>query len=238
MSNYRSGLQSYSPGTPPQGAAISTHLDVSAVEQPGLKQARRARRHVHTAAKPIRIVLIRHGRPAIAPNPRTSHVGFRDYIDDYEAAGLDPESAPPEELQDLVRELSAIYTSTKPRSTDSAKALAPNAELIADPLFVEAPLASPRIPLLRMKVPKWAVVARILWHAGYHPEIEDYRRAKHRATQAADILMKRASEEGQTALVAHGYFNAMIGRELRRRGFRKSGSHRVRFWNAVIYDLP
>ena len=40
-----------------------------------------------------------------------------------------------------------------------------------------------------MKVPKWAVVARILWHAGYHPEIEDYRRAKHRATQAADILM-------------------------------------------------
>jgi len=30
----------------------------------------------------------------------------------------------------------------------------------------------------------------------------------------------------------------MIGRELRRRGFRKSGAHRVRFWNAVIYDIP
>jgi len=186
----------------------------------------------------MRIVLIRHGRPAIASNPRTSHSGFRSYIDEYEAAGLDPESAPPEELQDLVRELSAIHTSTKQRSTDSAKALAPNAELIADPLFVEAPLASPRIPLLRMKVPKWAVVARILWHAGYHPEIENYRRAKHRASQAADILMKRAGEEGEAALVAHGYFNLMIGRELRRRGFRKSGSHRVRFWNAVIYDLP
>jgi broad specificity phosphatase PhoE len=186
----------------------------------------------------MRIVLIRHGRPAIASNPRTSHSGFRSYIDEYEAAGLDPDSAPPEELQDLVRELSAIHTSTKQRSTDSAKALAPNAELIADPLFVEAPLASPRIPLLRMKVPKWAVVARILWHAGYHPEIENYRRAKQRASQAADILMKRAGEEGETALVAHGYFNAMIGRELRRRGFRKSGSHRVRFWNAVIYDLP
>jgi len=185
----------------------------------------------------MRIVLIRHGRPAIAPNPRTSHAGFRHYIDAYEAAGLDPESAPPEEIQDLVRELSAVYTSTKPRSTDSAKALAPNAELIADPLFAEAPLASPRIPLLRMKVPKWAVVARILWHAGYHPEIEDYRRAKHRAAQAADILIKRAGEEGQTALVAHGYFNAMIGRELSRRGFRKSGLHRVRFWNAVIYEM-
>jgi broad specificity phosphatase PhoE len=186
----------------------------------------------------MRIVLIRHGRPAIATNPRTSHSGFRSYIDAYEAAGLDPESAPPDELQDLVSELSAIYTSTQPRSTDSAKALAPKAELIADPLFAEAPLASPRIPLLRMKVPKWAVVARILWHAGYHPEIENYRRAKQRAAQAADILMKRAGDQGETALVAHGYFNAMIGRELRRRGFRKTGSHRVRFWNAVIYELP
>ncbi|HTP78502.1 MAG TPA: histidine phosphatase family protein [Rhizomicrobium sp.] len=230
-------MQSYSPGKPPQGAAISTHLDVSAVAPQGLTLPRRQRRHAHSATGPMRIVLIRHGRPAIAPNPRTSHAGFRHYIDAYEAAGLDPESAPPEEIQDLVRELSAVYTSTKPRSTDSAKALAPNAELIADPLFAEAPLASPRIPLLRMKVPKWAVVARILWHAGYHPEIEDYRRAKHRAAQAADILIKRAGEEGQTALVAHGYFNAMIGRELSRRGFRKSGLHRVRFWNAVIYEM-
>jgi len=199
--------------------------------------ASRTRRHAHAGA-PMRIVLIRHGRPAIPTDARTSHSEFRDYIDDYEAAGLDPTSAPPDELQDLVRELTQIYTSGRPRAHDSARALAPNAELIADPLFVEAPLASPRIPLLRMKVPKWAVVARILWHAGYHPEIENYRRAKHRASEAADILMKRAGDEGQTALVAHGYFNAMIGRELRRRGFRKAGADRVRYWNAVIYELP
>src|ERR1700733_657966 len=187
---------------------------------------------------PRRIILIRHGRPAIPTSPRTSHHGFRVYIDDYEQAGLDPESAPPEELQDLISELTAVFTSERKRAHDSAKALAPNAELIADPLFAEAPLASPRIPILRMKVPKWAVVARILWHAGYHPEIENYRKAKHRAAEAADILMTRAGQEGATALVAHGYFNLMIGRELRHRGFQKSGSHRARFWNAVIYDRP
>ncbi len=186
----------------------------------------------------VRIILIRHGRPNIPTNPRTSHREFHTYIDDYEAAGLDPESAPPGELQDLVSELEAVFTSGKPRAHDSARALAPHAELIADPLFVEAPLASPKIPLLRMRVPKWAVVARILWHAGYHPEIENYRRAKHRAAQAADILVARARKEGTTALVAHGYFNLMIGRELRRRGFRKSGSHAARFWNAVIYEMP
>jgi broad specificity phosphatase PhoE len=195
------------------------------------------RRRAH-AGPALRIILVRHGRPAISTSHRTTHREFRDYIDAYEAAGLDPESVPPGELQDLVKELDAVYTSGKPRAQDSAKRLAPNAELIADPLFVEAPLASPRIPLLRMKVPTWAVMARILWHAGYHPEIEDYRRAKHRAVEAADILVARAREDGTAALVAHGYFNLSIGRELRRRGFRKTGAHRVQFWNAVIYDLP
>ncbi len=187
-------------------------------------------------AAPMRIILIRHGRPAIPTAPRTSHREFRTYIDDYEQAGLDPDSVPPDELQDLVGELTAVFTSGRKRSDDSAKVLAPNAELIADPLFDEAPLASPRIPILKMKVPKWAVVARILWHAGYHPEIENYRKAKHRAAQAADILMHRARAESTAALVAHGYFNFLIGRELRHRGFKKSGSHRARFWNAVIYD--
>jgi broad specificity phosphatase PhoE len=213
-----------------QGAAISTDLTLAASAPP------RASRAPVQAEDTSRIILIRHGRPAIESSPRTSHRGFSSYIDAYEAAGLDPESVPPEELQDLVGELTAVFTSNRPRSQDSARALAPNAELIADPLFEEAPLASPKIPLLRMKVPKWAVMARILWHAGYHPEIENYRRAKHRASEAADILTHRAREEGIAVLVAHGYFNLMIGRELRRRGFHKSGSHRVRFWNAVIYE--
>jgi broad specificity phosphatase PhoE len=213
-----------------QGAAFAADLaDVPEISGP-------VRAAAEAAA--IRIVLVRHGKPAIEAAPRTSHYGFRDYIDAYEAAGLDPQSAPPEELQDLVKELSAVFTSSKPRAHESARALAPNAELIVDPLFVEAPLASPRIPLLHMTVPKWAVMARILWHAGYHPEIENYRRAKRRAAEAANILIQRARQEGATALVAHGYFNAMIGRELRQRGLRRTGSHRVRFWNAVIYELP
>jgi len=186
----------------------------------------------------MRIILIRHGQPDIDAAPRTSHSGFRDYIDAYEQAGLMPQSMPPEELQDLVKELTAIFTSGKPRAQESAARLAPNAELIADPLFVEAPLASPRIPLLKMTVPKWAVVARILWHAGYHPEIENFRKSKHRASDAADILVANARKQGATALVAHGYFNFLIGRELRRRGFTKSGGHKVHYWNAVIYEKP
>jgi len=57
-----------------------------------------------------------------------------------------------------------------------------------------------------------------------------------RAAQAADILIAKASKNGITALVAHGYFNWMIGRELKRRGFIRTGSHQARYWNTVIYE--
>jgi broad specificity phosphatase PhoE len=214
---------------------MEPHINAEAKTAPRLRW--RLRRQPSGAAQ-MRIILVRHGKPAISTRLRTSHKGFSAYIDAYEAAGLAPDNVPPEEVQDLVKELGFIYTSGRPRAQDSARALAPDAELIADPLFEEAPLASPRIPLLRVGVPAWAVMARILWHAGYHPEIENYRRAKQRAKRAADILAGRARAEGVSALVAHGYFNAIIGRELRRRGFRRIGSHRVQYWNAVIYEFP
>jgi len=187
-------------------------------------------------AQPLKIILIRHGKPAIATAPVARHREFRSYIDAYEEAGLDPTDAPPEELRDLLRELDAVFTSGRKRAADSARALAPHAELIVDPLFTESPLASPRIPLLKMKVTKWAVVSRILWYAGFSPKIEGYRKSKRRAKQAADILIKRAQTTGGTALVAHGYFNYLIGIELRRRGFKQTGSHRAKYWNDVVYE--
>lgn len=188
------------------------------------------------AGESVRIILIRHGQPRIELAPRTSHREFRRYIDAYEEAGLDPQSAPPAELGDLVRELREIFTSARPRASESARLLAPHADLVIDPLFAEAPLASPKIPLIKMTVQKWAVVSRVLWHAGFHPGIETYARSAKRARDAANILTTRARKDGAAALVAHGYFNFLIGRELKRRGFKQTGSHRARYWNAVIYE--
>lgn len=184
----------------------------------------------------MRIVLIRHGQPHIALSPRTAHGGFADYIDDYEVAGLAPASLPPQELRDLLKELTHVFSSDRPRSRQSAERLAPQAELTVDPLFTEAPLASPRLPFLKMAVPKWAVVSRILWHAGFHPGIENPRQARARAAKAADILIARAKEAGTAALVAHGYFNWMIGRQLLKRGLKRTGTHQARYWNTVIYE--
>jgi len=191
---------------------------------------------LESTPKLLRIVLVRHGQPAIALSPQVGHRGFGDYVQAYEAAGLDPSSLPPQELAALSRELAAIFASDRPRSHQSAKVLAPSAALVVDPLFAEAPLATPPIPFLKMQVAGWAVLSRILWHAGFSPRIEGAFASGRRAAQAADRLIAEAGEKGTAVLVAHGYFNFMIGRVLKRRGFVKRGSHRARYWNSVIYE--
>lgn len=187
-----------------------------------------------------RIVLIRHGQPDIALTPRTDAKAFAHYIEDYEAAGLAAESLPPPALTASLSEvrgaLASVFCSDRPRAMESAARLLPAAERFADPLFAEAPLASPPLPLLRLKVTQWAVLSRGLWYLGYHPQIEGPRRAGARAAAAAAKLIAHAEQTGAAVLVAHGYFNFMIGRRLARLGYHRTGTHKATFWNAVLYD--
>ncbi len=184
----------------------------------------------------MRIVLVRHGRPAMGRSRWISHAAFARFIDDYQAAGIDGAHPPPEELLKLVAGAKRVHASDLQRSVESAKALLPKAELVSTPLFTEAPLASPPVPGLRLKAPAWAVVARLAWHGGFKPGIEGYTQSKHRARQAADVLIADAEREGIAVLVAHGYFNAILGRLLRRGGWRRTGAHRPSFWNTVVYE--
>ena len=75
----------------------------------------------------------------------------------------------------------------------------------------------------------------MLWYAGYHPRSRiTEKRSTVRRTQRKSYCTREVDRVD--ALVAHGYFNFLIGRDLGRRGFRKLGVHRARFWNAVIYE--
>jgi len=215
-------------------------MSFEVMESQTSRLARRRKRKVpapHVQRAPISIVLIRHGKPAIDKGRLLGHRTFQDYIEAYERAGLDPESPPPSLVVDLVGKARRIFASDRPRAHESAKALAPHADVLTDSLFMEAQLKSPKVPLVRMNAPFWAVLARLAWHAGHHGGIEDYRDAKVRAQKAVEILRATAEKDGIAVLVAHGYFNVMVGRMLSRQGWRKHGRHRAKFWNAVTYEL-
>ncbi len=165
------------------------------------------------------------------------HAAFARYIDDYQAAGVDHALPPPQDLVDMVQGVKRVFCSDLQRSVESAQLLLPHAEKISSPLFTESPLASPPVPALRMKAPAWAVVARVAWHGGFKPGIESYGQSKSRAREATSLLIAEAEREGMAVLIAHGYFNAILGRTLRLKGWRRlDGAHRVRYWNTVVYE--
>ncbi len=186
----------------------------------------------------MRIVLIRHGRPDVGRSRWMGRRGFASFIDVYQQAGLDAASEPPPHVVQTAAPARRVFASDLPRSIESARRLLPQAELISDPVFTEAPLASPPLPGVRLKAPAWAVIARVAWHGGYKPGIEGYGSAKQRARAAVDILVAEAQRSGVAVLVAHGYFNAILGRMLRLAGWTRDGTHRAQFWNMVVYDLP
>ena len=185
----------------------------------------------------MRIVLIRHGRPDMGRSRWIGHAAFARFIDDYQASSLDGTHPPPDDLVELVRSARLIFASELQRSIESAHMLKPGGEIMSTPLFTESPLASPPLPGLRMKAPAWAVISRVAWHGGFKPGIESYGQSKQRARKAAELLVAEAEESGMAVLVAHGYFNAILGRTLHLNGWRKSsGAHRARYWNTVIYE--
>lgn len=203
----------------------------------GAKELKVRRRRLRPDENPIRIVLIRHGKPDMEPTRWLSHRKFQDFIAEYEKAGLDPDNLPPAWLMNIVRQARRVFASDRPRARESARAVAPHAEVKHSPLFMEAQLKSPRLPVVRMKPAAWAIIARLAWHVGHHGGIEDYGDAKDRADRTVDMLDDVAQEDGIAVLVAHGYFNAIVGRTLSKRGWKRlGGRHRAKYWNAVVYE--
>jgi len=190
------------------------------------------------AAQPGAIVLARHGEPALSRRVRLDAAGYRRWWASYEDGGLLHGQTPPACLLELVRDAGAVFSSVRRRSLETARAVAGDQGFQADPVFVEAPLPPPRWPaFVRLSPRAWGVIARTTWwYLDLHQGQESRRRATARARRAARRLIK-AAEGGETVvLLAHGFFNAMIGRELKRLGWRRVSTQGYRYWCAQRFE--
>lgn len=185
------------------------------------------------AAKRGSIVLARHGEPALSRKIRLNSEGYRRWWEAYEAGGILEDQSPPGELLDLARRADVIFASTRRRAVETAEAICDGKTFIRDPMFVEAPLPPPPAPrFLRFRPQIWGVVSRTLWwFFGHHGGQESRRQAEARARDAARQLVD-AAEAGQEVLVlAHGFFNTMVGLELKKLGWRCAEKDRgFKYW--------
>jgi broad specificity phosphatase PhoE len=184
------------------------------------------------AAKQGLIVLVRHGEPALSRRIRLSAEGYRRWWAAYEEGGILAGQLPPRGLLDLAKGADLVFASTRKRAVETADAVVQGRHYVPDPIFIEAPLPPPPLPaFIKLKPRTWGVLARTAWwFFGYHAGQESRREASLRAKAAADRLIE-AAEKGATVLVlAHGFFNLMVGRELKRRGWRQRDGRGYSYW--------
>ena len=190
------------------------------------------------SVRPGAIILARHGEPALSRKCLLTSDQYRDWWAQYEVGGLRAGQTPPPALVAAAEGAGAIYASTRPRALETAKAAAAGKEVMVDALFIEAPLPPPRLPDWFKLPPKyWGGVARFWWHAfDHHDGQETRRQAEKRAEQAAQVLIARA-ESGQDVLVlAHGYFNHMVGKRLKADGWRLVENQGFKYWSQRRYE--
>lgn len=184
------------------------------------------------------ITLARHGEPHIERKVWLDAEGYRRFWASYEVLGILPGQMPPKELAEFVAKAGAIIASTRQRSIESMTHVAAGREFARDPLFVEAPLPPPAWPSwIRLTPAAWGFVARLWWWFFDHHEGQETRaEAERRSDDAADMLIELASGGEDVVVLAHGFFNFMIGRSLQRRGWRLAYSGGYKYWSMRRFE--
>ena len=206
--------------------------------KPIAKDALKGAVPVHAGAGVAQLVLVRHGKPALS---RDMHIDWRAYHSwwaAYGESGLAETEAPPRELAALASGADVIVASPLPRALQTAQALCNGLEIIADERFVEAPLPSPPIPFLHLTPTLWGVLSRVLWWLGYSGTGESRKHAKIRASSAADRLIELAQGRELVVLCAHGWFNRMVRKVLRQRGWQCLYDGGDSYWSHRHFTPP
>ena len=187
-----------------------------------------------------RIITARHGRPSLSRDMTISAEEYGPWWAAYDDSGLHPDEAPPASLVALGKTAKTVVSSPLPRAVETARHVTGGLrEVPADPLFVEAPLPPPPVPLLKLRPGWWGVISRFYWSFGYAPDgVEHVSDTWKRVDQVIDRLID-LSAEGDVLLCAHGFLNWMIDRRLRKLGWRREaregGNH---YWSWRIYTPP
>lgn len=190
-----------------------------------------------TAEKPGRVILARHGEPGLSRKIRFDAAGYREWWAKYEETGLREGQTPPDALAAIAQSAGVIIASTRKRSIETAHAVSGGKAFSQDPLFIEAPLPPPNFPRwIKLSPRVWGFLARFWWWFFDHHQGQETRaQAQVRANEAARIVAELADNGQDVLVVAHGFFNTMVGEALKKRGWRCTDDQGFRYWKARIF---
>ncbi|MHA7900369.1 MAG: histidine phosphatase family protein [Henriciella sp.] len=183
------------------------------------------------------IIVSRHGRPALdrSAGPKLNWQEYRDWWERYEAGSLAKDQVPPDRLKQVVSEVDIVLSSARPRAIETAEWATEGRTPEPNAVFNEAPLPPPRFKTRRYLPKTWNIFARTYWLRGHKLDGECVNGARTRAKEAAQVLHNTA--EGKSVyLAAHGWFNRMLRRPLRRLGWVCVYDGGDKYWSFRVYE--
>jgi broad specificity phosphatase PhoE len=163
------------------------------------------------------IILARHGRSSFNDRAPIAGHEFCAWVRRYDECGIDRNTLPPEALRALAASAACVLTSDLPRSIESGRALAGNAEV--EPDLREAGLPD-RISIpIRLHPDICVILARLAWWMNLGACAETVAGVRARAGRVADRLDESARKHGTVLVVGHGMLNRFLATGLRERGW-------------------
>lgn len=166
------------------------------------------------------IALIRHGEPDLVKSGKFTYDEAKSFIKNYDSVGIVIPDKPFFKLEES--EEVALFTSTIPRAQATARYLFGEERDIvhsADFREFERTIGN-RNTSIKLPLNYWTTTARIKWMLGVDREgIESFAEARERARKAAQLLTEASEENPKVILVAHGFLNRYIKKNLEKQGW-------------------
>jgi broad specificity phosphatase PhoE len=190
------------------------------------------------AQKPGSITLARHGEPALSRRVWLTPREYSAFWATYEEGGLVVGQSAPPHLMEAASEADVVWVSTRKRAQESARILVGDRTCVTDERLIEAPLPPPPFPgFLRMKPKYWGFFARYWWwYFNHHGGLETRAVATARARAVAIEISAEADAGRKVLVVAHGFFNAMLGIQLVQLGWKRVGGRGWKYWSTRTFE--
>ncbi|NLG18335.1 MAG: phosphoglycerate mutase family protein [Fibrobacter sp.] len=181
-----------------------------------------------------RITLIRHGEPEANEEysafALVAGEDIKNFLKKWNRCELSSRNEIPASLKEIIKSGDFYISSDLKRTKQSFQMLGVN-EFETNELFNEARLPHGIGKSIKLPFVFWLIALRILWRFGLSSNSESYKDFTDRIKEGTDMIEENR-DVNHTILMAHGFVNRFLKKELLRRGWKllsKKGGHG--FWS-------
>lgn len=186
-----------------------------------------------------KITLVRHGKPQAHDDYSlfsiVSGENIEQFIRAWNTCKLHSVNDIPSSLKEIIQDGELFISSELTRTHESFHMLGIRA-FESNHLFNEADLPCGIGRSIKMPLIIWMIALRLLWRSGLNYNSEAYKNFIKRVNDGADYLEKNKNVK-HTILMAHGFVNRILKKELLRRNWKLiSSNDGYRYWSHATFE--